>query len=879
MIRKIFICVFFISTLLFLTGTPGMADTPEYHTLPNGLQVIIDQDQRFPLVSMRLYVRAGSAHELPGEEGISHFLEHMVFKGTEKRGPGQVAGEIEEAGGYINAGTSFDYTVYTIDLPSEQWKLGLDILQDMIFKATFDPDELNQEKNVVLAEIQRSLDNPGNRVFRSVQSMIFQNTPYQHPILGFKETVQGFDHDSLKDYVSRLYQPRSMVLALSGDIDQGRVLEEIQNLFGGLENKNSRVLSPPLDISVRDRSAEKRVSVEHGPWNKAYMAMAAPAPELSSPLTPSFDILAYLLGGDRTSMLYREFKYELGLVDQISVQTLSLERTGLMYFNVRMDPDEVEPFWKKFMDRLSTLSEADFTQEQINRAVTNIEERIFRSRETLGGKASTLGMYQLFEKDPRAEEKYLHNLHRVSRDDLQNIIDYYLCPNNLVVTTLLPDLVDLSGEVFARTLEKFCDPSDVSDPAIIAGDEKARVIDLGQGRKLVLTHDQHLPYTSVNIAWPGGSSLLPEDQQGLSDLSAGVLTRETKKRSFEQIQEFLKDRASSISASSSRNSFTLSTRFPTGYSQDILELLSEIILTPGFSRSELQRAASEQVAEIRQQEDRPLGYAFRHLFPFLFSSGAYSYLQLGNEDFILEATPEMARTFWEKQRALPFVISVCGKIDRQAVDNLVAALSEIETMDREVAGDFTWSEQRSKDMVLRDRTQAHILMIFPVPGKTHEHAPALSVLNKVLSGQGGILFRELRDRQGLAYSVTSMLWQAPETGFLALYIGTYEDKVNEAVAGFEKVITGLRSQTLQKEDVDRAANLIFGEYHRGRQTISSRSGEAASLLTQGLELDFNIRMTEKAGQVTPEKLQAVAVEYLDPDKSYLMRVLPRQGQK
>ncbi len=874
MIRKVLLC-FFISTLINLTGQPNMAEAQEYHTLSNGMQVVIDRDQRFPLVSMRLYVRAGSACEKPGQEGISHFLEHMVFKGTQKRGPGQVAAEVEEVGGYLNAGTSFDYTVYTIELPAQEWKLGLDILQDMIFGSTFDPDELNREKNVVLAEIQRSLDNPGSRLFKSIQSLIFQNTPYEHPILGFKETVQEFDRGNLNDYISSMYQPRSMVLALSGNVESDLVMKEIQRLFGDLQNRSMTPLPAPLEVSVRDRTPDSRVNVEHGPWSKAYMAMAVPAPELSSPRTAAFDILAYLLGGDRTSLLYREFKYDLGIVDQISARVLSLERTGLMYFSISLDPDEVESFWEQYLKRLSTLNEADFTQEQINRAVTNIEEGLFRSGETLGGQASKLGFYQLFERDPRAEEKYLHNLKRVTREDLQDIIDHHLRPDNLVVTTLVPERVSLTREVFTDSLEKFSRKADVHDPVVTAMDDKTETIDLGRGRKMVLIHDRHLPHTSVSIAWPGGSSLVPPERQGLPELAAGVLTRETEYRSFEQIQEFLRDRASSLSASSSRNNFRLNARFPTDYSQDILELVAEVIMAPAFSSSELQRAASDQIAEIRQQEDRPLGYAFRHLFPFLFSSGTYSHLHLGEEDFILEATPEMAGSFWEKQRTMPFVISVCGRIDRQALNRLTTALSSIETVDQEISSDFAWSEHKAKDVVLRDRSQAHILMVFPIPGKEHEHTPVLNVMNKVLAGQGGILFRELRDRQGLAYSVTSMLWQSPNTGFLALYIGTYEDRIHEAVSGFEKIIHKLRAEAVQKDKVNRAANLIFGEYHRGRQTISSRSGEAATLLVQGLDLDFNLEMTETAGQVTPADLQMAALEYLDLEKSYLMRILPR----
>ncbi len=850
-----------------------MAVAQDYYTLPNGFQIVVNQDQRFPLVSIRLYVRAGSAHEKPGQEGISHFVEHMVFKGTEQRGPGQVAREIEEVGGNVNAGTSLDYTVYIIDLPAHHWKLGLEILHDMIFGSVFDPDELNQEINVVLAEIQRSLDNPGSRLFKSIQSMAFQGTPYEHPVLGFKETVQSFDRDVVQEYVARKYQPQSMVLALSGNVEADRVLEQTRQLFGDLENKTVQGLPSPLKLADRNIVPARRVTVEQGPWNKVYMALAAPAPRQSSPMTPAFDILAYLLGGDKTSLLYREFKYGQGLVDQISAQVLSLERTGLMYFFTRMDPDGVESFWNQFMDRLTSLSQADFTTEQINRAVTNIEDSIFRSRETLGGTASKLGFYQLFEGDPEAEEKYLHNLRRVTREDLQNIIDRYLCPGSFAISALTPEQVAIPADMFKDSL---------AQPAALlknqehkVSDHSDRLIDLGHDRKLVIRYDPHLPHTSITIAWPGGNSIVPRDQQGLPELAAGTLTRETRHRSFEEIQAFLRDRASSITASSARNEFRLSARFPEKYSQDILDLVSEVIMTPAFSDTEFQKAASDQIADIRQQEDRPLGYAFRHLFPFLFSSGPYSYLHLGEEEFILAAEPGMAGSFWQKQKRMPFVISVCGSIDEHALDSFVARMTEIKPLQKEIDSGFAWSDQKTKDLVLRDRTQAHILMVFPIPGKTHEHTPGLKVMNKVLAGQGGILFRELRDRQGLAYSVTSLMWQTLNTGFLALYIGTYEDRVDEAIEGFEQTIADLKAEVLQNEEVDRAANLMFGEYHRGRQTISSRAAEAASLTVQGLDLDFKLEMTESARQVTPEELQTLAIEYLNPDNSYLMRVLPR----
>ncbi|WP_051617006.1 M16 family metallopeptidase [Desulfonatronovibrio hydrogenovorans] len=876
MLKNIIKIAILLPALLILTGNQNMAQAQEYYILPNGMEVLIDQDDRFPLVSMRLYVRAGSAHEQPGQEGISHFLEHMVFKGTQKRGPGQVATEIEEAGGYLNAATSFDYTVYTIDLPAQKWRLGLDVLQDMIFGSVFDPDELAREKNVVLAEIQRSLDNPGSRVFRSIQSMIFHETPYFHPILGYPETVKSFEQQDLKDYVQHMYQPGSMVLAISGRVQADQVLDEARKLFGGLQNSDHLTLPRPIpDIFDRAMAPQDRVRVEHGPWRKAYMAMAVPAPDLNSPKTAAFDVLAYLLGGDSTSMLFRQFKYDLEMVDHISAQVLSLERAGLMYFYVQLGPDRIEPFWEQFLDRLTTLKAEDFSAGQIQRAVTNIEDSLFRARETLGGKAGRLGFSQLFERSPRAQEQYLHNLQRVSHQDLQDLIDNYLCPEQMVVTTLTPEQVPLSRDLLVSSLDQAPCPDQKPEPELLPEEGETRILDLGSGRTLVLIPDHHLPHASVNIAWPGGNSLVSGDQQGLPELSARTLTRQTRDRSFEQIQEFLRDRASSITASASRDSFNVSARFPRDHSSQILDLISEMILSPGFGPGELQRAASDQIADIRQQEDRPLGYAFRHLFPFLFASGSYGYLHLGEEDFLEQVTPEMVQSYWDSQRAQPFVVSVCGSIDQQALDRFVDSLKTIQVRQEELTPDFIWSDQRIKDVDLKDRSQAHILMIFPIPGKEHGHTPGLSVLNRVLAGQGGVLFRELRDKQGLAYSVTSLLWQSPATGFLALYIGTYEDRVDQAVDGFQQVIAGLRDQELGRDEVARAANLIYGEYHRGRQTISSRSSEAASLLVQGLDLEYNLEMTELAAQITPAQIKELAQTYLDSDQSYLMRILPK----
>ena len=215
--------IIFMGLFFMVLNAHFIAAAEQVVVLPNGLTVLVEEDHRFPLVAIRLYVHAGSAYETDEQAGISHLLEHMVFKGTKKRKPGQIAREVESVGGYINAATSFDYTVYSVDMPDRYWKLGLDIVQDMVFGSIFDPEELAQEKNVVLAELERGEDNPGQKLFKLIQSRVWAGLPYERPIIGFKQTVNKFTGQDLKNYIHKLYQPRNMLLVVCGNVDRKEV--------------------------------------------------------------------------------------------------------------------------------------------------------------------------------------------------------------------------------------------------------------------------------------------------------------------------------------------------------------------------------------------------------------------------------------------------------------------------------------------------------------------------------------------------------------------------------------------------------------------------------------------------------------------------------
>ena len=299
-----------ISTSAAASATPARAASAAERLvrLPNGLTVYILRDARFPLVCTRLYVRTGSANEEPGHAGISHLLEHMVFKGTEHRPKGQVARDVEALGGYLNAATSFDKTWYMTDMPAAHWRTGMDVVKDMAFQAQLDPKELEAEKNVVISELQRGEDSPMRKLYENLQVAGLKNTPYGRPIIGYVDTIKAVTAQDLRDYVKRWYQPRNMLLLVAGDIEPDAVLAYAQKLFGGLKNSGDLPVPQPLDLT--DAAGGPRVEVSRGPWNKVYLGIALPAPGLRDLRSVELDVLSYLLGGDGTSAVYRKYKYE-----------------------------------------------------------------------------------------------------------------------------------------------------------------------------------------------------------------------------------------------------------------------------------------------------------------------------------------------------------------------------------------------------------------------------------------------------------------------------------------------------------------------------------------------------------------------------------------
>jgi zinc protease len=876
--RLLWLGVLFVSVVAASAAGPAArpVEPDRLVRLKNGLSVLVRRDERFPLVHASLYVHAGSAYETPAEAGISHQLEHMAFKGTTRRGPGEIARAVESVGGHLNAATSFDQTFYYVEVPDAHWAVALDIVTDMAFCTRIDPKELASEKKVVLSEIDRGEDQPDSRLFKTLQSMLWKGTTYEWPVIGYRRTVEAFTAEDIHAYIGRLYQPQSMLLVVTGKVDPDAVVAEVERLCGELPN--TRLAAPPPQAPEPRTVPGPRVTVVPGKWNKVYLGLAFPLPDLKSSLNPVTDLLGQILGGDDTSRLYRTFKYKKRLVSEISVATMNLERAGMLYVHATLDADKLPKFWRELCLELSRLNPARFTAKELARARLNIENSLFLAKETLAGLTSKLAYFQFFENGQEAERTYLHSLARTERAEMAELYRRFVRPERLKACILVPEGTKVSAEELERSLDAAW-PAKAGAEAHAAAEAGPRPEQkaLPGGSALVLLPDQTLPYTALSIYWPGGDARLSRQQEGLAALAAKVVTRGTKRLSATEIEDFLSDRAASLAAEAGRDVFALDAKFPSRFSGDILPLVRDILTSPAFADTELDRARQDQAAQIKRGEDQPIGLMFRHVWPFLYASPPYGLYHLGQPGELARFTAGDVRSFWEAQARSPFVLAVCGQFDAAAVTEFAASLAKALAV-RNAGPGFPapdWGGLREKELKLPDRQQAHLLLVFQAPGREDRQASAgLSLLRAALAGQSGLLFRDMRDRQGLGYTVTSFLWQAKKTGFFAFYIGTEPDKLAQAKAGFEQAVAALEAGPLPAEELARAKNILRGEYYQEHQSLLSRSREAASLVVRGFPRGYEQEVIELAQGLSAEDIRQLAEKTLDWERAYTLRIVP-----
>ncbi len=850
-------------------AVPGFSVTAPNETvfrLKNGLTVYLIQDKRFPMVCTRLYVRTGSTHETPEQFGISHVLEHMVFKGTKTRPTGQIAKDVEALGGYLNAYTSFDKTCYLTDMPSKEWKTGIDIVRDMAFNPLLDAGELEREKPVIISELEGKEDEPGQRLFLEIQAASLKGTPYGHPIIGTRETVKAVTPESLRAYIDRWYQPQNMMLLVAGDMDVKAVQAFVEESFGSLANKDDFQAEEPVDLSSIE--PEKRTGVTRGAWNKVYLQLAFPVPGIKDYNALHLDMLSMMLSGDATALFERKYRHDRHLVDSIAVGNAGFSRLGLFEVSVIMDADKTEEVFTSLVRDLRDLSMTSFKKADLDRARLNTLDGYDRTGETLSGLTSWRGMMQLDLGGRQGEANIRAFIEDIDLASIGRTYAMYARPAAVRVRALVPQKAEIP-DLAAILDREWPVPAETKDNDK-AGVQDYEMLTLENGLRVVLQPDNATPYVSLTLTAQGGNALIDAKKAGLPQLSAALLgdgAGDMDKQAFERA---LADKAISLGATASRSSFSLAATAPARYTDDMLGLLKTMMTAPRFDKQELAREVKDMNAARTMRDEDSMGRLSASLWPMLFGSHPYGLDSLGSKESLASFTRDDVAAFWKKQSSMPWVLSVTGAYDREAI--LAFAKGFARPASKGISPEApVWGSQKSLTVSMPDKNKAHVAEVFATVPQTHPDAPALMMLDAILSGQSGLLFSQMRDKDSLGYTVTSQCTFFPMTGLMLFYAGTEPGKIDEVKSGFADIISTVCDKDLSPDLLEAGWRTLEGQYVRARQSLGARSAIAASEVLLGLPRDFGRVLLDKAKLLKPEDIRRVARTYLHDGYEVIVR--------
>ena len=402
--------------------------------LENGATVLIKERHDTQAVSVQVWFGIGSIYEGEKEKGISHFLEHMLFNGTKYTKPGEIEAEVEKKGGYMNAATSFDFTYYYINIAAPFWEDALTYLYWMTTEPLLSDEMVEKEKPIVLEELNRHLDNPKSYLWDTFYATAYKVSNYKYPVIGFRETIENFTGEMVRNYFYKHYVPSVMTVVVVGNVDTEKVLKKVRETFGTV--KREKYIPPEVPLEPPQKEIRKK-EIKKKQVTRAYVAIGWQAPPAKSKEAFIANVLEEILAGGRTSITYRELK-EKGFVQAIYGGYMSHKGTSQFLFYFITDPEKVETAKEKLLNILKNYRENGVPKDLVERAKKRIINREIFSREEVDNDAESAGYASAVMNDIKYDIEYTKNIEKVSKKDIDNFLKKYIKDNNYTEIRLLP---------------------------------------------------------------------------------------------------------------------------------------------------------------------------------------------------------------------------------------------------------------------------------------------------------------------------------------------------------------------------------------------------------------------------------------------------------
>lgn len=845
--------------------------------LKNGLNVLLVESHKSPVVSVQMWVKTGSADEKKGEEGISHFIEHLVFKGTRNYSVGEIAATVEGSGGELNAYTSFDQTVFYVTISKEFADVGLDVISEMMGHPSFDPDEINNEREVVIEEIKRGKDSPGRRASQLMFSTVYKKHPYGIPVIGYEEVIKKVTPKKLVEYFHSRYVPRNMFLVIAGDFEVTEMKKKVNQYFSDFTDFKVKKIARAKE----SKQTKTRIAIEKVDFREAKLYFSWPIPKITHKDIPGLDILALILGQGDSSRLVHKLRIEENIVNSVGSSAFTPEDPGVFAVSMALEKKNIKLASEHALNEILRLKKEGPTQEEFAKALTLLEADQLMSLETVDGLARKAGSYQFSFGDPEYYKKYIKQLQKVKPSDIQKLIKKYLLAENVSVT----GIVDGSEKAIQKELDsvlknykKISKTTPTKKPTMKGKVKREKIewslpkkatspetekIVLSNGTTLLLRPFKDSPTFSLRTAHLGGSRAETIEHLGASEMLSRVWVSQTKKYSEAELYHEIDRLAFSLSAFAGKNTIGMTLDALGSLEKKVYPFFEEAFLRHDFTSDIVEREKQVFLQQIQNQVDNPGQICGKHFARMMFGDHPYGRDYVTNQARVAALTKThvdevLAKTVSAKNT----VICLSGNFSvdfwlkkLEYIDSTLKSGSRFDkALPMSSASAQTHFEKNAKE-------QTHIMFGYKGCKLSDEDRHALQVIQSILAGQGGRLFIELRDKNSLAYSVAPMKMEGIEAGYFGAYIACSPEKAEKAIAMMRAEFKKLTTELVATDELLRAQRYLLGRHDIDLQRASAVTSSIIFDHVYGIDFNQTFTIRDKYMNLSRENIKDVAQKY------------------
>jgi zinc protease len=853
-----------------------MLDFPVRQTLlDNGLKVLTVEHHVAPITSVWAWYRVGSRNERPGITGISHWTEHMCFKGGAEFDKGDIFHEVSRVGGYNNGMTGNDYTVYFETVPGAHADLGLRVEADRMTGARFDPEEVASERSVIISEREGAENHPQFLLGEEMSLTAFRAHPYRWSVIGWKSDLREITHADLWSHYQQFYAPDNAVLLVVGDFETEEMLRDIERLYGGIAG---RADVPPIRSVEPPQEGERRFTLRR-PGSAAYLQIAHHIPQAGHEDEPALRVLSSVLGGTgslawlspsaggwRTSRIYRAL-VESGLAASASAHmTPRGIDPGLGGFNatvrVGVDPERVE---EAMLQVIADAVAAPPTDEEMQRAKTQLAAAMAYAGESATGIASLLGGAEMVGGYKRVAQMP-EQIAAVTAQDVLRVAQTYLTNNNRTTGWFIPTEPGGGGECAPGAFTRF-----FYTGLEIFRNATRRTLD--NGLRVVACESSVTPSVSLAGSIRGGGCLDTDAQAGRARFATGTMDRGTTTRSFRQIAEALDGVGATFGLGAGPEFLSFSSNCLNESLGLVAEIGSDVLQSPAFPEDECERVRSEILTSLRESADNTRDVAVKAARQLLYPEGHPFHVWDRGEIAALESLTRAGLAAYHRLAVRPdeTILTLVGDVDpAQAV-----ALIEERFGAWQVAGAATVpdlsaeppAETRTCNLVMPNKTQCDIVIATTLVPRHHEDYLALDFATRLL-GQLGFMGRfgkTVRDELGLAYYCFCAGGESRGNAMWIAQAGVNPQNVQLAVDTMLQQMRIMQQELVSEAEYDELIANRLGSLAMLTETKQQVAWSLLALEKWDLGADYYERLPDLVRAVTREHILEAARQYFRPE--------------